>query len=155
MILIIGYGNQLRGDGGVARHIVRQLEVQVYREGVDIMGYHQLAPELSEAISKVDEVIFVDAVQGGGPGAVTERQIEAGASTGSLTDNVTPESLLTAAFDLFGTKPKGLVISISGAKFDDGETLSPAVEAAIPAVLRRIHQLIDNHFLHELGEQRT
>lgn len=155
MMLIIGYGNLLRSDDGVGRHIVRHLDVEIYRDDVDILGYHQLAPELSEPISKADLVIFIDAAEGGEPGQVTERRVEAARSTGSLTHNSTPESLLMAAFDLFGTKPKGLVISINGAKFDYGETLSPMVEAAIPGVLNRIHQLIEDHFLHELGAKNA
>lgn len=155
MMLIIGYGNLLRSDDGVGRHVVRHLDVEVYRDDVDILGYHQLAPELSEPISKADLVVFIDAAEGGEPGKVTERQVEAARASGGMTHNATPESLLMAAFDLYGTKPKGLVISINGANFDYGETLSPAVEAAVPAVLRRIHQLIDDHFLHELGARNV
>ena len=66
-VLIIGYGNPLRGDDGVGWRVVE--EIQGWKaEGrgqkgdvgsVEAVAYHQLMPELAEVISRVDRVIDV------------------------------------------------------------------------------------------------
>jgi hydrogenase maturation protease len=142
MVLIIGYGNTLRGDDGVGQHIVRRLEVKNYRETVDIMTVHQLTPELVEPISKAEVVIFVDATEEGDPGDFRCVRVVPEITEGAFTHNVSPASLLTAAFDLYGVRPQGILVTITGVKFDYGEEMSPQVEAVIPEVMAKITQLV-------------
>jgi hydrogenase maturation protease len=152
MILVIGYGNTLRGDDGVGQHIARRLEVRVYSELVEVIACHQLTPELVEPVSKADLVVFVDAAETGRPGEIFVSNVEAEMVTGAFTHHVTPASLIAAAFDLHGVRPNGVLITITGIQFHYSEVLSPTVDAAADEVIKRIEHLINTHSVaYELG----
>jgi hydrogenase maturation protease len=59
--LIIGYGNPLRGDDDVGWEAASRLAAALPSEAVHILAVHQLTPELAEAVSEADLLIFVDA----------------------------------------------------------------------------------------------
>jgi hypothetical protein len=60
-VLVIGYGNTLRGDDGVGYQVAETVaEWQLPQ--VRSIAVHQLLPELAADIAEVDLVIFVDAV---------------------------------------------------------------------------------------------
>jgi hydrogenase maturation protease len=143
MILVIGYGNSLRGDDGVGQHIARRLDVSLYRETVEVIVCHQLTPELVEPVSRADWAIFVDASEAGRPGELRCYQVEPEATAAAFTHHVTPATLLASAHDLYGVHPKGIVISITGAQFGYSETLSPEIERVVPEVLKAICRFID------------
>ena len=64
-LLVIGYGNELRGDDGVGPRVARA--VSDWRlPGVTALAVHQLAPELAEPLSLSDAAVFVDAAVVGG-----------------------------------------------------------------------------------------
>ena len=58
-ILIIGYGNTLRGDDGVGYKIAEIIE-QWNINNITSLAVHQLTPDLAENIAQADTVIFVD-----------------------------------------------------------------------------------------------
>ena len=64
MILIIGYGNSLRGDDGAGLLLAEGLEEawQARQVEVERLAVHQLTPELTLEISReeVTSVVFVD-----------------------------------------------------------------------------------------------
>ncbi len=152
MILVIGYGNTLRGDDGVGQHIARRLDVSLYSDSVQVLACHQLTPELVEPVSRADFVVFIDAAETGRAGEIHSADVEAEVVSGAFTHNVTPASLLAAAYDLYGVRPRGFLISITGSQFSYGESLSPEVEAAAEEVIKRIYRLIGVSTLeHELG----
>src|SRR2546421_12899232 len=72
--LVIGYGNPLRTDDGVGWQVAQQLATDL-ADDVDVIGTHQLTPELAEPISRAGLVVFVDAGVGGEPGHVGCRLI--------------------------------------------------------------------------------
>jgi hypothetical protein len=49
---------------------------------------------------------------------------------------------LAAAQILYGHAPEALLFTVSGGSFDCGETLTPAVAAALPDLLARIRQAV-------------
>ncbi len=57
--LVLGIGNTLRGDDGVAAHVLELLEAQGC--GFQLMATLSLVPELASDIAQNDRVIFVDA----------------------------------------------------------------------------------------------
>jgi hydrogenase maturation protease len=152
MILVIGYGNTLRGDDGVGQHIARRVEVNHYSESVQVIACHQLTPELVDPVSQADLVVFVDAAENGQPGQIRLTDVQPHMVTDAFTHSVSPSSLLAAAFDLYGVRPRGLLITITGVQFNYSETLSPAVEAAADEVIQRIDRLVRTSAVaHELG----
>jgi hydrogenase maturation protease len=128
MILIIGYGNALRGDDGVGPRVAEALRGA---PGVEAVAVHQLTPEWAEPISRAGLVVFIDAAAGGRAGEV--RCIPLAATPGRPgSHETTPAGLLAMAADWFGRCSLAYMVTIGGESFAVGEGLSAAVEAAVP-----------------------
>ena len=125
-ILIIGYGNPLRGDDAVG---------YLAAERLDGMAVQQLTPELIEPISQAASVIFIDAKVGGQPGAIQERTLFPAPVSGSFTHHATPEALLAGARKLYGRCPPAKLITIAGSDFEIGHPLSEPVRLALKTLL--------------------
>ncbi len=139
MPLIIAIGNALRGDDGVGPLAAAALD----RPGVDVITDHQLLPEMAEAISQADRVLFLDVAAGGTPGAVTCRHLApADTPDPTFTHRQNPESLLAMARDWYGSVPPACLITVAGASFALSETLSAPVAAAVPALLSRAWEFL-------------
>ena len=139
-ILVIGYGNPLCGDDGVAWHVVETLETLLPVDST--AAIHQLTPEWAEAISRVDRVIFVDAAVGSVAGEIQSFLIAPSAGS-SGSHEMTPEGILAMAADLFGHCPPAHMLTITGGSFDLSETLTPPVAAAVPSAVAVILDLVD------------
>jgi hydrogenase maturation protease len=145
--LVIGYGNTLRADDGlgwvVAQRLRRDLAGDRCLGDVVVLSEHQLTPELAEPISRASLVIFVDAREGGEPGHIDATVIASqGRRPLAFSHDVDPPSLAQMARLLYGHCPTAVVISVDGADFGYGAALSPAVEAAVPEVIRIIRAVL-------------
>jgi hydrogenase maturation protease len=139
-VLIIGYGNPLRGDDGIGWHAADRLAHALPYPEVSVQTSHQLTPEMAESVSRAGLVIFVDADCGRAAGEVACRPVEPkGTPGGPFSHQLTPETLLALARSLYGSCPKALLLSVGAASFEYGETLSPAVASALPALLEQVH----------------
>ncbi len=142
MILIIGYGNPLRGDDGVGWRVAEQAAVSLAAAPVAVLTVHQLTPELAEPISRAGRVVFVDAAAAGEPGQVICFALEDTGQRPVLqpigSHLTTPDALLAMARELFGRRPPATMVTIVGESFELSEALSPLVEAAVPAAVARI-----------------
>src|SRR5262245_60332112 len=124
-VLVIGYGNPLRGDDGLGWYAAQALADQAQDPSVEIMACHQLAPELAEQVSQADFVLFVDARAGQIPGELFCEPVEPATDcNAALTHHLTPPALLTWADQLFGRYPDAMEISIGGESFELGTELS-------------------------------
>jgi hydrogenase maturation protease len=142
-ILIVGYGNPIRGDDALGWRAAERLRELVTGPDVEILTLHQLAPEMMELLSQVDLAIFIDAAVGPEPGAVLERRIEPRPSgSASFTHRATPEALLWAARALYGRAAEGHMVTVTGADFSYSMDLSPAVEAHLEEVVSAVLHLI-------------
>jgi hydrogenase maturation protease len=104
---------------------------------------HQLTPELAEAISRADLVIFIDAEYLAPVGTLSCRHLTPGAvPPGTFSHYLTPRMLLACVREWYGTCPEAVMFSVSGQSFDCGEGLSPAVAAVLPELLGRICALV-------------
>jgi hydrogenase maturation protease len=139
-LLIIGYGNPLRGDDGIGWRVADQLAA-LTGDAATVLTVHQLTPELAEPISKADLVIFVDACYAGQPGSWTCETIRPDQeSPAAFTHYFGPANLLGYAKAIFDAKPSALLISVAGASFDCGDQLSPAVAGIIPEIVATVSQ---------------
>jgi hydrogenase maturation protease len=121
-MLIIGFGNPLRGDDAFGLRAAERIGGAI--------AVHQLTPELMDPIARADRVLFLDATAEGAPGEIRHRPLEPRAE-GAFTHHVTPEALLAGALALYGHAPEAEIITVSGANFALSDRLSPAVEAAL------------------------
>lgn len=140
--LIIGYGNPLRGDDGLGRAAAERLREMALPQ-VEVLAAHQLTPELAEDLSGVDLAIFIDAREGGRPGAWRAEAVVPEADAGrAFTHHATPPGLVANARLLYGRAPEAMLFSMSGETFGYREGLSEAVEAALPAMLAAVMERI-------------
>lgn len=144
-LLIVAYGNPLRSDDGVAWRAAIALQKIFSPEEAEILALHQLGPELAEYASRSECVIFVDAAAGPGrPGEIQAKELsesDSDSETSPFCHTVSPSHVLALAEQLYNRRPRAFSATVVGANFNHGESLSPAVEAALPALLARIEEL--------------
>lgn len=147
-ILIIGYGNPLRGDDGIGWHAAHLLESRYPTAQVRVC--HQLTPELAEPISEAERVIFIDASAVGDVGTYDLQPILPIAEGTTLSHIVSPATLLTLTQGLYGTLPESLLVSVPGASFDYSETLSPLVHHLLPLVVEEVCDWVEQPLNEEV-----
>ncbi|HET7891318.1 MAG TPA: hydrogenase maturation protease [Candidatus Sulfotelmatobacter sp.] len=143
-VVLVAYGNPMRCDDGLAWHVAAEIEKKFSASQIEVVRVHQLAPELAETVSHSEGVIFVDAASGGSapPGEIQCAPIDAAHDAPHFSHAVSPHAILALARKLFGTSPRAFSVALTGERFDHGESLSPAVVAALPALVSRIEALI-------------
>ena len=146
-VLIVGYGNTLRGDDGVGRVAAQALAEAAAIEGIDVVSCHQLLPELAEPIAAADLAIFIDAKVSLGPGEIAVTQVECEpAPPSGLVHHMDPGTLLQMARKLYGRAPTAFLISVGAGSLALSEVLSPAVATALPEVIATARRLVAEHF---------
>ena len=140
-ILIIGYGNSLRGDDAIGQIIAEKIE-ELKVKNVDTLALHQLTPDIAEIISKYQVVFFVDASEDKLVNEVQVFDIKHSENRPQIEHAMTPENLLRLATDLYNTTPICNYVIIPAENFEFSETLSPLtksfLEPAIKAILAEI-----------------
>jgi len=141
-VLVLGIGNLLMGDEGVGIHVLRQLERAEVSPGVRLLDGGTGGVNLLREFDGVRELILVDATRDGQaagtitllrPTAVAELPRGLGAHDFGLKD-------LFAAAALLGKLPRLHLYTVSVEEIRPMDTtLSPAVAAAVPAVVESVH----------------
>ena len=99
-------------------------------------------------------MVLLDASTETSAGTVTVRSIAGtagaleaspGVAPGASSHHVDPELLVALARELYGQAPEAVVVSVGVAEMGLGESLTPAVEAALPAVADTVARLIAEH----------
>jgi len=134
-ILVIGVGNELRGDDAAGLHAVRCLAARGF-DGVDVTERSGEGTGLLEAWRDADCVFVVDAAETGGESGTIYR-FEAG-------ERPLPQKLLRRTTHDFGVAeavelarelgrlpPRLVVFGVEGESFGHGTRLSPGVDRAL------------------------
>jgi hydrogenase maturation protease len=144
-VLVIGYGNVLRGDDGAGWVAARRLARRLPRRLASVLMVHQLLPELAEPISRAKRAIFIDADERLAPGQVCQKIVEPlDRADGTIGHHQSPEGLLRLARDLYGRAPEALVFSIGAAGFEFRPTLSTPVRRALPGLLQSVADAVQD-----------
>jgi hydrogenase maturation protease len=145
-ILIIAYGNALRGDDAVGLHAARELDRQ-FRDDpeIDIITCQQLTPEMADDISGSELVIFLDAACGEEPGTVRCRHISPANVPAGLTHHLDPQSLVSAAEQLYGEAPQAICVTLAGWSFEVSNRLSRNAQLRLPELIRQTREIITTH----------
>ena len=141
-ILIVGYGNPLRGDDGLAWWVIEELSREGLPDDVEVIVQHQLTPELALSVSRAARVLFIDASRGGRPGEITSESVKAQPLKSTFSHEFSPATILSLAEKLYGKRPEASLISVCGENFDHSETLSPKIKASLPRLMELIRELI-------------
>ncbi len=131
-VLVIGYGNPLRGDDGVGQRVVDELE----KGGLDginceLCRFAQLLPEHAALVARFDPVFFVDASRVDPPGSVVVSEVFGRFEKGGASHVRSPEGVLNEAKALYGAECRAYVCRIGGRDFRLTESLSPEVRSSV------------------------
>src|SRR5208282_3340787 len=136
-LLVIGYGNTLRGDDGVGPRVAEAVDA-LHLPGVRTLACQQLTPEHAAPVSLSKTVIFVDAIVNGGDKwkATSEartwvaasgekschlppdrrhvqwRKLEPNESSQLMAHAADPRTILALARDVFGHLPRAWWLTI-------------------------------------------
>lgn len=149
-VVIIGYGNPLRSDDGLAWHAAKVLEEKFAGSDVEILCLHQLAPEVAQTASLFKCVIFVDAAlpgdgNGGEPGKIRvsdlcERNAQSGKPVYSF-HALSPHTVVEMAAQFYGVRLKAFAVTMTGENFELGESLSSSIAAALPNLILKVESM--------------
>lgn len=144
-VLVIGYGNELRGDDGAGLRVAEALEA-LRLPGVAVLACHQLTPDLAEPIAAVDHVIFADARPvddtPGVPPAAEVFDVPANGYLGLNPHHSSPTSLVALTRALYGTCPRATCVAIPTTDFSLGLSLSPVAEQGVRDAVAAIRRLL-------------
>jgi hydrogenase maturation protease len=136
-LLVIGYGNELRGDDGVGPAAARAVACWNLH-GVRALDLHQLTPETADVVGQAGCVVFVDASVEADLLEVRELSEESGARATHASD---PREVLALARLLHGRRPRAWLITVPAENLALGEGLSPSCSRCLHAALRHIRAL--------------
>ena len=144
-VLVIGYGNALRGDDAIGRRATERLAADGRLPGARIDTCHQLTPELAADMAAARLVVLIDArADDGAAGDVRIEQV-VGCCRPLGSHAVDASALVALATGLYGHAPPVILVSVTAERFDLGADLSPVVAAILPHVVDTVVALVDNH----------
>ncbi|MDJ0728503.1 MAG: hydrogenase maturation protease [Crocosphaera sp.] len=142
-ILIIGYGNTLRGDDGVGYKIAEIIE-QWNINNITSLAVHQLTPDLAENIAQVDTIIFIDAIP------ITDvntakleiKTISINRKINNLAHHNNPEQLLSVTQAIYQKVPKAYWILVPAINFNFSEDFSSITQKYVSLTLENIKDIL-------------
>lgn len=145
--LLIGWGNELRGDDAAGRLLARTV-VGWGRDEVRVIEAHQLLPEFADAVADAARVVFVDCrADAPGDAARTTRITDRGGrfGAGGLGHAAGPEEILDLAWRLYEARPEAWLVTVPGSEFGVGRPLSAETRSAIVEAEESIRKLLSNN----------
>lgn len=142
-ILVIGYGNTLRGDDGVGYYMAEAVEAWDLPE-VEAHCCHQLTPELAADIAAADKVIFVDATSPQNPHSpIVVERINLGQPRSSFSGHhSSPRELLALTKKLYNRQPVAYSMLMPSWEMGFSEVLSPIAEVGLKQGLRKLGEML-------------
>lgn len=147
--LILGIGNVLLGDEGIGVHCIKYLEKQKLPTNVHLLdggtgGFHLL-----EYFQKYSRIIMIDATMDGNPPGtikiISPKFSNEFPNVLSSHDIGLKDLLETAT--LLGTFPQIILITVSISEIQSMNlSLSKEVESAIPSIIEKINELLNNFY---------
>lgn len=138
-VLIIGYGNELRGDDAAGYRLALRLTDDPRLSGVRVLVRRQLTPELALDISQAEQVILLDASTEVPAGDVAVRELRPRKDASpAWSHHLRPEALIGLAEQLYGASPPVHLVSVGVASLQLDQRLSTAVDGALDAAAEAV-----------------
>ena len=159
-IAILGVGNILLKDEGIGVRVVQQLESGYsFPPNIALIDGGTAGPHLLDLFSDYDDIIIIDAVQGGEQPGTLYRfrpdQITSDSSMGLSIHQMGVMEVLSQA-RLLGKKPTVTIIGIEPQDISAwGMELSPVIEQKIPELIARVLEELSNRQLKGRIEKRV
>jgi hydrogenase maturation protease len=137
-VLVIGYGNDLRGDDGAGPRVAAEVAARGW-PSVEVLAVHQLTPELAEALSRAGRAVFVDAAVDGLE--VSVRPLGPAPTRSGMGHSGDPGGLLELARTAFGRCPPAWLVTVPGDRFGFGFELSALARRGVAAAVAEVQRL--------------
>ena len=142
-VLILGYGNTLRGDDALGIHAAHALhDFYCTDGGLRVLATSELTFDLAEDISQARMILFIDAAASGLPGKIHSEEIPPADEKVRFTHHWTPQTLLMLAKQMYGIAPSAMILTMAGAANEVGVGLSQEVEHRMPELLGRAKAIV-------------
>jgi hydrogenase maturation protease len=156
--LLLGYGNQDRGDDGVAWHILAMIarkcgfefnqdlgEIATYPpNSLDFLFILHLTPELGETLAEYERICFIDAHTGAIQEDLHQEILGSTFQHSPLTHHTTPETCLFITETLYGKRPEAILVSVRGYQFEFTRQLSEQTQNLAEQALEKIWEWVEN-----------
>ncbi len=140
-ILVIGCGNELRGDDAVGPKTAAMV-AEWNLPGIRTMVCRQFSPDLAVPIAASRRVVFIDsAVEPSSSVTLREVQPEDPKTTNPTPD---PRTLLRLADEIFGRAPAAFWLTIPVENIRVGEALSARARNGMQSALAKIRSLTES-----------
>jgi hydrogenase maturation protease len=136
--LIVGYGNDLRGDDAAGRQVAARL-LSLGLPGVEVRSLHQLVPELAAELGD-RRVIFVDAAMD--TARIDVRRLDLQPPAWTTTHVLDPEAVLGLAAALDALPAEAFIVRLPAVSLGLGEGLSPTSTRAVDDAVEQIVALL-------------
>ncbi len=140
-ILVIGYGNELRGDDGLGP-LVAKAVAALDIPGVQVLIARQLLPEFTADLAQARLAVFVDASEVGSGETIELRPLAVEDVTDWCSHHVDPRTLLALTQAIYWQTPEAWWLTVPGRKFDFSEGLSEVAEENARQALLCLKKLI-------------
>jgi hydrogenase maturation protease len=128
-IVVLGYGNPLRGDDGVGWRVAEAVDAS-WAGQVLVRTGQQLVPEWAADLGEADVAYFVDASLE--VAATTVRPVAAAVDVPWLDSHaLDPAQLVRLTQAVYGRAPPAFAVHVPAARFEFGDTLSPVASAGV------------------------
>jgi len=147
-ILVVGTGNSWRGDDAVGLEVASALRGRL-PDSVRVLATEAEQSSLMDEWEGCDAVLIVDAVHSSAePGTVHRVDLNAEVVPHAVLQGSTHHFSLGDTIELARALKRlpatALFFGIEGASYAPGEPLSPAVAAAVPAIVEEIAQGVES-----------
>jgi hydrogenase maturation protease len=151
MMLVIGVGNEFRGDDAAGIVVARRL----CERGLPIVEHQEDMAALVERWKGADSLILIDAVAPGRtPGAIYRLDASAAPLDRELFNTSTHAFSLADAVELsraLGTLPRQVVVfGIEAGNVATGPGISAEIEAALPELMKEVIALLEDHLTYRM-----
>ncbi|MGB5974615.1 MAG: hydrogenase maturation protease [Nodosilinea sp.] len=148
-LLIVGYGNERRGDEGVGRQVAATV-AGWHLPAVKSLAAQQLLPEIAAEVAKASYVIFVDACGRCASSIqlvpiVADKQVLALCTASSLDHVCEPRELVALTHVLYGNHPQAWLLQIPTEHHDLGRSFSKTAQRGVDSALRTIEQVFTTY----------
>ncbi|MFM8914357.1 MAG: hydrogenase maturation protease [Flammeovirgaceae bacterium] len=126
-LLVIGIGNDSRGDDGLGWRFLNHFEST--RADIEWIYRYQLQIEDAELISSYQHVVFVDATRERPSGGFSFEPCRPEGEVSFSSHRQSPGAVFQLAQELFQSDVSGHVLAIAGHQWDLGQGLSEAAQS--------------------------
>ncbi|MFL5688292.1 MAG: hydrogenase maturation protease [Chloroflexota bacterium] len=144
-VVVVGYGNPLRGDDGVGWRVAESLLADPRLAGAHVMTVHQLLPELASELGEAALAVLIDAKIGESPGSISVAQVTPSPDRSAWTHHLTPAVLAGLARQVAGRSADVVVVSIGIASTEPDPGLTREVADAVSPAREVVAELVLAH----------